>query len=89
MGAGGAATGTGSSGVVGNEVHIMNAKNEDRTTSFFSQPGILAGKINRGLPLIDDDPIVIIGQAAGVEREIRCISLTKNTRMNNLLYSCR
>lgn len=27
----------------GNEVLIMNAKNDDRTTSFFSQPGILAG----------------------------------------------
>lgn len=26
------------------DVSIMNAKNEDRTTSFFAQPGILAGK---------------------------------------------
>lgn len=26
-------------------VSIMNAKNEDRTTSFFAQPGILAGKL--------------------------------------------
>lgn len=48
MGSGGSSTTGGSSGTVdnkGNEVHIMNAKNEDRTTSFFSQPGILAGKI--------------------------------------------
>lgn len=28
----------------GNEVLIMNTKNEDRPTSFFAQPGILAGK---------------------------------------------
>lgn len=43
---GAGATGGSSSGTVekGNEVLIMNAKNEDRTTSFFSQPGILAGK---------------------------------------------
>lgn len=44
---GGAAIGGGSSGGAaekGNEVLIMNAKNDDRTTSFFSQPGILAGK---------------------------------------------
>lgn len=43
---GGSATGTSSGGAVekGNEVLIMNAKNDDRTTSFFSQPGILAGK---------------------------------------------
>jgi hypothetical protein len=27
----------------GNEVLIMNTKNEDRPTSFFAQPGILAG----------------------------------------------
>lgn len=27
----------------GNEVLIMNANDEDRTTSFFAQPGILAG----------------------------------------------
>lgn len=26
------------------DVSIMNAKNEDRTTSFFAQPGILAGE---------------------------------------------
>lgn len=41
-GAGGSATGT--TVEKGNEVLIMNAKNDDRTTSFFSQPGILAGK---------------------------------------------
>lgn len=29
----------------GNEVLIMNAKSEDRTASFFAQPGILAGKM--------------------------------------------
>ncbi|XP_055381819.1 syndecan isoform X3 [Condylostylus longicornis] len=29
----------------GNDVLIMNAKNEDRTTSFFAQPGILAAVI--------------------------------------------
>lgn len=28
----------------GNEVFIMNNRNEDRTYSFFAQPGILAGK---------------------------------------------
>lgn len=28
-----------------NEVLIMDTKNEDRTTSFFAQPGILAGKL--------------------------------------------
>lgn len=28
----------------GNEVLIMNTKNEDRPTSFFAQPGILAGE---------------------------------------------
>lgn len=28
----------------GNEVLIMNTKSEDRTASFFAQPGILAGK---------------------------------------------
>lgn len=27
-----------------NSVSIMNAKNEDRTASFFAQPGILAGE---------------------------------------------
>lgn len=32
-----------STGVEGNEVLIMNTKNEDRPTSFFAQPGILAG----------------------------------------------
>ena len=43
--AGGSGATSGSAGVdKGNEVLIMNAKNEDRTTSFFSQPGILAGK---------------------------------------------
>lgn len=31
-------------GPSGNEVLIMNTKNEDRPTSFFAQPGILAGK---------------------------------------------
>lgn len=30
-------------GLEGNEVLIMNTKNEDRPTSFFAQPGILAG----------------------------------------------
>ena len=30
----------------GNEVLIMNTKNEDRPTSFFAQPGILAGEQN-------------------------------------------
>lgn len=29
----------------GSGVLIMNAKNEDRTASFFAQPGILAGKL--------------------------------------------
>ena len=28
----------------GNEVLIMNANDDDRTASFFAQPGILAGK---------------------------------------------
>lgn len=28
----------------GNEVLIMNTKNDERPTSFFAQPGILAGK---------------------------------------------
>lgn len=28
----------------GNEVFIMDNRNEDRTASFFAQPGILAGK---------------------------------------------
>lgn len=32
-------------GVEGNEVLIMNTKNEDRPTSFFAQPGILAGML--------------------------------------------
>ncbi|CAO1337121.1 unnamed protein product [Diamesa hyperborea] len=32
-------------GVEGNEVLIMNTKNEDRPTSFFAQPGILAAVI--------------------------------------------
>ena len=27
----------------GNDVYIMNTKNEERATSFFAQPGILAG----------------------------------------------
>lgn len=48
---GGAAIGGGSStggaAEKGNEVLIMNAKNDDRTTSFFSQPGILAGKTKK------------------------------------------
>lgn len=29
----------------GNEVFIMDNRNEDRTASFFAQPGILAGKL--------------------------------------------
>lgn len=42
----GTGTGTGgSSGSSGNGVLIMNAKNEDRTASFFAQPGILAAVI--------------------------------------------
>lgn len=28
----------------GNDVSVMNAKNDERTTSFFAQPGILAGE---------------------------------------------
>lgn len=31
-------------GLGGNEVLIMNTKNDERQTSFFAQPGILAGK---------------------------------------------
>jgi len=27
----------------GNDVYIMNTKTEERATSFFAQPGILAG----------------------------------------------
>lgn len=42
---GGTGTGTGGSGSSGNGVLIMNAKNEDRTASFFAQPGILAAVI--------------------------------------------
>lgn len=41
----GTGTGTGGSGSSGNGVLIMNAKNEDRTASFFAQPGILAAVI--------------------------------------------
>lgn len=43
-------SGTGTSGInpektlTGNEVLIMNASNDDRTASFFAQPGILAGE---------------------------------------------
>lgn len=33
----------------GSGVLIMNAKNEDRTASFFAQPGILAGELAAGL----------------------------------------
>lgn len=36
--------GAGENNQFGNEVLIMNTKSEDRTTSFFAQPGILAGK---------------------------------------------
>lgn len=43
VGAGGT-TSSGGATDKGNEVFIMNAKNDDRTTSFFSQPGILAGE---------------------------------------------
>lgn len=31
----------------GNEVLIMNANDDDRTASFFAQPGILAGKLRK------------------------------------------
>lgn len=30
----------------GNDVYIMNTKPEERATSFFAQPGILAGNYN-------------------------------------------
>lgn len=30
--------------ITGNEVLIMNANSDDRTASFFAQPGILAGE---------------------------------------------
>jgi hypothetical protein len=30
----------------GNDVQIMNAKPDERMTSFFAQPGILAGQLN-------------------------------------------
>lgn len=36
----------------GNEVFIMDNRNEDRTASFFAQPGILAGKYFYPLSLI-------------------------------------
>lgn len=31
------------------EVYIMNPKHEDRASSFFAQPGVLAGKCDRNL----------------------------------------
>jgi hypothetical protein len=37
-------TPTDSTGSGSDNVLIMNTSNEDRTTSFFAQPGILAGK---------------------------------------------
>lgn len=33
----------------GNDVLIMNTKDEDRPTSFFAQPGMLAGNLHRRL----------------------------------------
>lgn len=47
-------TGTGkeNTGSEGNEVLIMNTKNEDRPTSFFAQPGILAGNLFRNVLIV-------------------------------------
>lgn len=54
----GSGSGSGSGGIsgldktaTGNEVLIMNANSDDRTASFFAQPGILAGEWRRSLVL--------------------------------------
>lgn len=37
-----------------NEVYIMNPKHEDRASSFFAQPGVLAGKLFIFFIIVDD-----------------------------------
>lgn len=70
-GSGASSPGTTKTVEKGNEVFIMN-KNEDRTTSFFSQPGILAGKES-----LSECGLIKFAISQGISLELK--------RMSNLL----